>query len=365
MLTNNSSFACPVGYMEPGASRVLRTGMVTLIMMASVLCNTAVARVMWRHRGRLPLTYSLVLNLVITELLLTLSYPVLFYAQWYSSWPLGGVMCRLLSTVPVCCTAVLTYSLAELALYRCLTLVKPNLVRALSSRAARTTVILSWLWGVILAIPAAMASVVSPESICEPALCVLGMDSTARQGYTFALLFLSYIAPSAIVITAYATAACHTTPQELCDEPTSPQARGEEEELNRADQAVPLPSPKRNVNRTIGHLPPAPLDVVVTKRRKRNIIWCPVSEWELELMQVVLTLVFVYILCCLAYVVVMVVEAQEVPWYQAWPYRRVATMYAWLLQCLPSALHPIVVYWTMCKTSNQRTKDILMCTFTY
>ncbi|KAJ7378735.1 hypothetical protein OS493_021317 [Desmophyllum pertusum] len=159
---------------EPEALRIVRTVLFSLIAVLSLVGNYVVCRAVWRQPGAKPFAHYLVSNLAFAEILSMVCLVFTIHAYeppW--SWKLGNVMCKILDPLQIASVLVITTTLAILAFYRCLLLVKP-LVAKPTRRQMRCVILGTWVGSVGLSVPASVFRVVKSYPYgenCETHVC--------------------------------------------------------------------------------------------------------------------------------------------------------------------------------------------------
>ena len=103
---------------EPEALRITRTVLFSLIAALALVGNYVVCRAVWRFTGAKPIAHYLVSNLAFAEIINMVCIVFMFHAYerpW--SWELGSAMCKILPSLQVTSSLVITASLAILAVY--------------------------------------------------------------------------------------------------------------------------------------------------------------------------------------------------------------------------------------------------------
>ncbi|PFX19015.1 Orexin receptor type 2 [Stylophora pistillata] len=190
---------------EPEPLRIARTVVVSLLLSFSLVGNYVVCRAVWRQPGHKPLAHYLVSNLAFAEILNTVSIMFTIHADeppW--SWKLGSTMCKILIQIQVASLLVITTTLATLAVYRCLLLVKP-LVTKPTRRQMRCIIIFTWVGSFVLTVPSSAFHVVKvydKHPLCEE-IFPPGYEQL-KDIYSIVVFILNFALPLAIMVVSYA-----------------------------------------------------------------------------------------------------------------------------------------------------------------
>ena len=133
----------------------------SLIAALALVGNYVVCRAVWRNPGPKPNAHYLVSNLAFAEIVSMVCLVFTFHAYeppW--SWKLGHVMCKILEPLQVASLLVVTTTLAILALYRCVLLIKPMVTKP-TRRQTCCVILVSWAGAVGLSVPAGHFRVVN------------------------------------------------------------------------------------------------------------------------------------------------------------------------------------------------------------
>ncbi|KAJ7378737.1 hypothetical protein OS493_021320 [Desmophyllum pertusum] len=194
---------------EPEALRIVRTVLFSLIAVLSLVGNYVVCRAVWRQPGAKPFAHYLVSNLAFAEILSMVCLVFTIHAYeppW--SWKLGNVMCKILDPLQIASVLVITTTLAFLAFYRCLLLVKP-LVAKPTRRQMHCVILVTWVGSVGLSVPASVFRVVKSYPYgenCETHVCeeVFPEGSVHYQDvYSVVLFVINFAVPLAIIAISY------------------------------------------------------------------------------------------------------------------------------------------------------------------
>ena len=106
-------------FIEPGASKVVRLVVFSVIILASLIGNSLVLKaVLELPRRYKPFTYYLVANLAVAEIISSICLPfTMVYYETYS-WNFGQFTCRLIIPLQVMAIIVVTSDMAAIAVYR-------------------------------------------------------------------------------------------------------------------------------------------------------------------------------------------------------------------------------------------------------
>ena len=203
--TNSSSFSLAP---EPEALRITRTVVFSLIAGLALVGNYVVCRAVWRNPGPKPIAHYLVSNLAFAEIVSIVCLVFTFHAYeppW--SWKLGHVMCKILEPLQIASLLVVTTTLALLAVYRCVLLIKPMVTKP-TRRQTCCVILVSWAGAVGLSVPTGHFRVVnSYGDKCES---ILYCEEVFPEGfkhyqntYTVVLFVINFALPLVIMAISY------------------------------------------------------------------------------------------------------------------------------------------------------------------
>ena len=160
---NKSSEADDVSFTpEPEALRIILTVLLSLIAALALVGNCVVCRAVWRHTGTKPIAHYLVSNLAFAEIINMVCVVFMFQAYerpW--SWELGSAMCKILPSLQITSSLVITGSLTIRAVYRCVLLVK-RMIPKPTPRQTCCVIIICWAGSIGMSFPAGYFRVLQP-----------------------------------------------------------------------------------------------------------------------------------------------------------------------------------------------------------
>ena len=387
--TNSSTFAFAP---EPVALRIVRTVLFSLTAALALVGNYVVCRAVWKNPGAKPIAHYLVSNLAFAEIISMVCLVFTFQAYeppW--SWELGYVMCKILDPLQVASLLVITTTLAILAVYRCVLLIKPMVTKP-TRRQTCCAILVTWVGSVGLSVPAGHFRVVnSYGDNCETHAC----EEVFPEGfehyqdvYSVVLFVVNFALPLAIMAISYSLvsekirqhifvikrlqdeqskAMSSVTQYSVCPEELQTAQRGSlnsqtddenEEEIELTNIAGHQKDNK--IQRTIrGSLKPENLNLPLNNRTL-NMPNKNAMELENDLLKLVFALVLIFVVCYIPYQVQFLMMEFKVDTFAYWPYRYIFSRIVFTLTCLPSALHP-VCYGVMSKFYHKAFIRIIAC----
>ena len=370
---------------EPEPLRIVRTVVVSLLLAFALVGNYVVCRAVWRQPGNKPFAHYLVCNLAFAEILSTVSFMFTFHADeppW--SWKLGLAMCKILTLAQMASLLVITTTLAILAVYRCLLLVKP-LVTKPTRRQMHCIIIFTWVGSVFLSVPTSVFHVVQvyeEHRLCEE-IPPPGYERF-KDLYSIVVFILNFALPLAIMAVSYALVSKKIREHivviaRLRDEqnkafssvtnqstlyPEDPQGalsllsqsgtENREEiklmniKVDTKDLGVKPEKEKKESHENASYLSEVP----------------PVNnktfELENDLLRMVFALVLIFVICYIPYQVQWLLFEFRVNAFINWPYRYIVSKSVFALTCFPSAMHP-VCYGMMSKFYHKAFIRIIAC----
>ena len=358
---------------EPEGLRIIRTVIFSLLMALSLVGNFVVCRAVWRQRGAKPFAHYLVSNLAFAEILGSVCVVFRVHADeppW--SWKLGPVMCKIVDPLQIASLLVVTTTLAILAVYRCLVLVKPLITKP-TSRQARCLIIITWVGSITLSIPSSDFRVVKvyrikcvDYHICEEIFPASYFHY--QNTYSIFIFVINFVVPLLIMAVSYTlvskkirehifvitrlrnaqskamSAACPSTCLGDMDAAgTNARTRAEEDQENIevADMAtnsrINTDSPYRNMgkNNKETENPLMPNSNESSRKNKASF------DLESDLLKMVFAIVLIFVVCYIPYQIQFLLFEFNVESFKQWTHRYAFSRFAFTLTNLPNALHPV------------------------
>ena len=360
--TNSSS---PSFIPEPNALRIARTVLFSLIAALALVGNYVVCRAVWRNPGPKPIAHYLVSNLAFAEIVSMVCLVFTFHAyEPPYSWKLGRVMCKILEPLQIASLLVVTTTLAILAVYRCVLLIKP-IVRKPTRKQTCCVILLSWVGSVGLSVPAGHFRVVSSYGYnCDIHLCLEVFPEGLKHYqhiYTISLFVINFALPLVVMAISYwlvsrkirehilvikrlrdeqdkamsSTTQCSFYVQE----PQMPQRQGKnQDEIELKNLVIRSMKEKNSNDQRSKHAA-----LLLEKQRPSSQKLQNKNNMDLEndLLKLVFVLVIIFTTCYIPYQLQFLMYEFKVKAFEVWPHRHTFSRIVFTLTCLPSALHPL------------------------
>ncbi|XP_078363314.1 neuropeptide Y receptor type 2-like [Oculina patagonica] len=386
--TNNTSFAFAP---EPETLRIIRTVLFSLIAVLSLVGNYVVCRAVWKQPGTKPFAYYLVSNLAFAEILSTISLVFTIHAHeppW--SWKLGYAMCKILDPLQIASALVITTTLASLAVYRCLLLVKP-LVAKPTRRQKRCVIIATWVGSVGLSVPASIFRVVnSYGDNCNIHACEEVFPEGYvhyQDAYSVVLFVVNFALPLVIMAISYAlvskkikehifvierlreaqSKALSVVQPSTCVEDMNQMCDGNQEKIELVNIAIDNNSEmaERNqlkkANTLCGDMDNTESRQNLSRKQNESTRNNNSSfELENDLLRMIFAIVLIFVVCYIPYQVQFLLHEFRVEVFLNWPHYYTFSRIVFTLTCFPSALHP-VFYGMMSKFYRKAFIRIISC----
>ena len=371
---SNSSFSFTP---EPEALRITRTVLFSLIAVLALAGNYMVCRAVWRHNGTKPIAHYLVSNLAFAEIINMVCIVFMFHAYerpW--SWELGSAMCKILPSLQVTSSLVITASLAILAVYRCALLIKPAITKS-TRRNVCLAILFSWMGSIGLSFPSGHFRVLTSwGDNCELRFCAeqfpQGLEHY-QQIYSVVLFVINFALPIVIMIISYALvdkkirehifvierlrdeqerASSSVTQNSVCIQELQSGQRG----------LINQPGDKNEEDIQLEYEGKQKSQVFQDTNRRKNKLNKYPDKFELEndLLKMIYALVLVFVICYIPYQVQFLLLEFRVKVFVYWPPRHIFRRLVFTLTCLPSALHP-VCYGLMSRFYRKAFFRIIAC----
>lgn len=372
--TNSSSLSLVP---EPEALRVVRIVVFSVIAAFALVGNCVVCRTVWKNLGPKPIAHSFVSNLALAEIISIICLLFTFHAyEAPYSWSLGLVACKILEPSQVASLLVVTTTLATLAVYRCVLLIKPTVAK-LTKRQTDCVILVSWVGSVGLSIPAGYFRVVnSYGDNCDIYYCEETFPDHLRHHqniYSVVLFVVNFALPLLIMAVSYFLIS-RKVREHLFE-----MKRLRDEESKAFSSVTKFSTCADEYHMVHGNVKvgkgQAELELIIKTREDKtdggqkntqdhrpSLDMYNKNTFELEndLLKLVFVLVLIFVICYIPYQVQFLLIEFNVEAFMLWPHRYTFGRVVFTLTCLPSALHPIC-YGTMSKFYHKAFLRIIAC----
>lgn len=405
--TNESSFSRAP---EPEALRTFRVVSFSVIAAFALVGNLVVCRAVWRNPGPKPIAHYLVSNLAFAEIISMICLLFTFHAfEPPYSWRLGHLLCKIVEPLQIASLLVITTTLAILAVYRCVLLIKPMVTKP-TRRQTWCAVLITWVGSVGLSLPAGHFRVVnSYGDDCNVHYCeeVFPEEIQHHQNtYSIVLFIVNFVLPLVIMAISYFLvtrkirehirlikrlkdeqnkALSSVTRYSVCVEESqmgqraslvgkTPAENQEEVELKAITSNGSSEShngkgktSSRDRKKGVEYV-----NLVEQDEKKDTIENAPgeqqptqgnkgaAFELENDLLRMVYALVLIFLICYIPFQIQFLLIEFKVEFFILWPHKYTFTRIVFTLTCLPSALHPIC-YGLMSKFYRRAFLRIIAC----
>lgn len=358
VLQNSNNETDPFIAAEPPGSFFVRVFLFAVIMLASVLGNAVVCRAILLLPTRKRLfSYYLVTNLTAAEIISSLCFPFYFIYDWLNHWPFGEVACKLVFPIQMTAMFVVTYTLAFIAAYRYRVMVGKYHQLVFLSQAKVVLVFgLLWVAALIIVFPVgAMHTVIRTPygDHCIPLLPGdTNIDAPRHTKYSIARFIVSFIIPYLVIVISYIAVAIRLK-NHISNTTRTNDVTGIEEPLRQNGH------PECMALQEMGRDACMQNDNGKDIRTRHPQNGSSVNDLELEILRMIYVIILIFIVCYIPIQVVFIYE-QLTGGLSCWPYYIIFRRYAFLLTCLPGALHPIL-YGTMSKFYAKAFAKLVLC----
>ena len=388
---------------EPEALRITRMVLFSLIAALALVGNYVVCRAVWRFTGAKPTAHYLVSNLAFAEIINVICIVFMFHAYeppW--SWELGSAMCKILPPLQVTSSLVISASLAILAVYRCVLLIKPMITKPTRRQTCRV-ILISWAGSIGLSVPAGHFQVLkSWGKNCELRFCAEEFPhgfEHYQDIYSIVLFVVNFTLAFVIMAISYSLvykkirehifvkkrlrdeqnkAMSTVTENSLCTEEPQSTKRGSmvfsqscgenHEEIQLEYSATSNIKDDERGQQRESHDKYVTLkedtDQTENSPNVQTVTKNDNSAFELENdllnLKMIYALVLVFVICCVPYQVYFLLIEFRVEAFMVWPPRLILRRLIFSLGCLRSALHP-VCYGMMSKFYRKAFIRIIAC----
>ena len=386
---NKSSEADDVSFTpEPEALRIIRTVLFSLIAALALVGNYVVCRAVWRHKGTKPTAHYLVSNLAFAEIINMVCVVFMFHAYerpW--SWELGSAMCKILPSLQLTSSLVITASLTILAVYRCVLLVKPMIPKP-TPRQTCCVIFICWAGSIGLSFPAGHFRVLqSWGDQCEFGFCAEVFPEGFThylKAYSVVLFVINFALPFVIMVISYSLVRkkigehiiviqrirneqskvmSSLTRHSVCSEDPHVIQAGQAGHLKREQiELLNITQNKnaKNSNNLQSGMPYLNSEKLLPSSQVSNTADKNTLELENDIMKLVFVLLMIFIVCYIPYQVQFLLLEFRVKVFVYWPPRHIFRRLVFTLTCLPSALHP-VCYGLMSRFYHKAFMRMIAC----
>lgn len=353
-------------FKEPYVLQIVRLLCLSVIILGSLIGNSVVIRAVLRAKGAKTLTYSLICNLALGEIVSSCCLPFMQSYAELRNWPFSQGLCSLINPLQMVAVMVVTTSISSIAIVRCLMLVKLGLYKM--TRTTAVSLILSgviWVLAFSCVLPFFLymtkVSVGNDQHWCLLLLPGDKLDADYPSSQVRFLLIvqflINYAVPLAITLVSYTIAASKLKLQnQVCVR------RQFQEYDNTETQTEPV------VMTEISTCPSASFHSSGNINRD-NTVHIPdndgsrdgeLNRYESELLRMFYAIVLIFVLCYLPYQCFFLLEYVGKLSWKNWKYFDITRTYLYLLTWLPSALHPIC-YGMMSEFYHKAFVRLILC----
>ncbi|XP_001628201.2 5-hydroxytryptamine receptor 1A [Nematostella vectensis] len=367
---------------EPFGLKVFRGMIFAFVVIASLLGNSVVIKTVFENSLRKPMTYYLVSNMAVAELIGTVLVPFSYSYQEIFHWPFGELLCHIIAPLQVLSVLVTTTSLAAIALHRYKVFTSPRRVRV-SGKTITCTIISLWAIAFFITLPSFLylSHVKSPTQKGKywclelvPGDQLKDFPSPELRKYYMIRFFCNFVIPACVMMFSYGVVSLQLrfhrnravrdvemeTGSDRTRETsasTQPQQQGTVSmELHEVVRSPPhAQQPQHNASNSTR-------EQATRERaqRKRQAI----SGLETDLLKMIYLIILIFLVCYFPYQIFFLLEYFGVMNYKNWQYFDITRIYVFLLTCFPSAIHPIC-YGTMSKFFARTFSRLVLCRWSY
>lgn len=349
----------PSQYKEAKASMLIRQTLFVLFTLASITGNSIVIRSIIMIPYKRPLTYILVTNLALAELINTLLLPAIQVYDQLNTWPFGAFLCHVISPLQIAMGLVITWTIVLIAFHRYRTLQSPSMEQR--RRTSHKIILMVCLWTISfgLAIPFAVHTVLiqSPYNGRDN-WCLTLFDGDSLSSYplvnkiNLARFIVNFCVPVLLMVAFYGAMAVRLKYHMARVGPLRLTAREAQTTSSTKEGNATLTS------NDLG-LQPRPMFPSDSLRSTRSIEMRIYIQDD-DLLRMIYVVVVIFIVCYIPYQVFYMLEHYNVLTINAWYYHHVTRRYLFLFTCLPSALHPLC-YGTISKFYAKMFSCVFLC----
>ena len=334
-------------FIEPGASKVVRLVVFSVIILASLIGNSLVLKaVLELPRRYKPFTYYLVANLAVAEIISSICLPFTMVYYETHSWNFGQFTCRLIIPLQVMAIIVVTSDMAAIAVYRYRVMTFPVKKQV---KISIMVAVIGGLWFAALALSLPLAATrILVELPSGHKVCKSNFSTSDQKIYNIVRFVLSYLIPYLVMICSYGAVAVKLRRRQLR---RSVDEASEITMTTSASRSNSYADPRA----AIYVRPRAASNLNSRSGCKSNV------ELERDLLRMIYVIILSFVVCYIPYQALFLWEYfAGVDGRYQFPYQGMLRRYFYVLTCYPSALHPLC-YGTMNRFFAQAFSKIVMC----
>ena len=351
-IANETAYGGVEQYVESKGLRFFRLALFSVIIFASVIGNSMVCYAVWSIPTRKPLSYYLVANMALAEILSSVCLPVMLVHIDTSERHQAVLAYCIQNPLQVLAILVVTYSLSAIAFYRYRVMAEP-ISRALSTKRKLLAIFGVWLVSLAISFPLFIGLKFEDGKCLEHGVA-------ASQVYVLIKFILNYAVPYVIMLVSYGAVAWNlrkriverTIQGRNSMIPSSCVVEGEDQiELQDlakkpADEVTRF---RENEQRN-----------VLVNGRNRRVSTPENTDLERDLLKMIFVLILVFVVCYFPYQALFLwTRIYNIKTFQ-FRYHALLIKYVFILTCLPSALHPLC-YGTMSRFYAKAFSKIILC----
>lgn len=330
-------------YEETKALYIFRVTLFSVIISASLIGNSMVCYAVWSIPSRKPLSYHLVANMALAEVLSSVCLAVMF-ASWQN--PTDAVLQEaacVLNTFQVIALLVVTYSLAAIAFYRYRFIVNPLPRGPSVKKITILTIAGLWLLSFAIACPFFIGLRLRNSRCIE-------LPITNNEYYAIIRFILNYALPYVIMLASYGAVAWNLRRRIV--------------QIKRRNRDSLVVTSSCVVETELQELRDGTRmeerRSVLLDQNNRRDSKPENTDLEKDLLKMIFVLIIIFVVCYFPYQAHYVWERVcRINAYQ-FRYHQLFMDYNFILICLPSALHPLC-YGTMNRFFAKVFSKIILC----
>ncbi|EDO31411.1 predicted protein [Nematostella vectensis] len=340
-------------YAESVLLHTLRLFLVTLIILVSLVGNPLLLRAVWIQKGPKTITYYLVSNLALSEMVSTSCLPFLFAYMELKSWPFGEVACHIIAPLQQLAGLVVTGTLSALAFYRCSVVLWPLKIRRTRFKKLSALAVCCGLWtsSLFAVVPLFMYNKVidttNGVSWCLTMFPGDKLQDYPSKPYRVLILFhfmLNFVVSAVIMVVSYSIILLrlgfcpkmHLSTDKHRDvkltvytNPSSTETCTEAFDIDTSPNVKPnkiaQPQTKKHDD----------------SYQRDDETESEIAEYEVDLLKMIYAIVIIFLVCYFPYQTFFLLENfAGLSWHNFY-YFDILRAYVYVLTCVPNALHPI------------------------
>ena len=205
-MTSNSTQGPPEGFQFPHGIQIGVTILTVIVFILAMIGNALVIYIVFTVSHMRSSTNTLIANMAIADLLMTIDIPyilkwVYVLSSWFGTF-MGTVLCKFLHAAQVGSLAASVFSLVAISLGRSFAILFPT-KKVITRNVVRFAIAMTWLGALALMLPVMIATKNIQLEGGERVICQESWAPMSLKAYITVLIVTAYIIPLIIIALVY------------------------------------------------------------------------------------------------------------------------------------------------------------------